>query len=450
MTYTVPQSSWFSPWMAEPPEARPPLEGSLSVDAAVIGAGYTGLSAAIALREAGLDVAVLERETAGFGASGRNAGHLTPTVGKDLPTLLRVFGKERGRRLVSLAEEAIGFVERAIERFHIDCEYDATGNVIAAVHRKQQARLERAAEAAGALGARVTFLPFEEMRRRGLPRAFVCGAMEGRGGTLHPGRYVRGLRRAAIESGVRLFEGTPVLSVQEGTRLVLRTPKGQVEAPQLVLGTNAFTPELGWLRNRILRLSVSLFETEPLSPAQLDAVGWRGREGIYTAHESLESYRLTRRGTIVGGSKRVRYGFRGRALPDRDDAIFALIEGVFRDRFPELSQLRIAHFWSGPIAFTLDFLPLLGRGGKHGNVFHGVGYAGHGVALASYAGSILADMMLERPSAGAVLTERFCPPLPPEPLRWLTVHGINQVLAAIDRRVDRAAKRESRATAPVH
>ena len=133
-------------------------------------------------------------------------------------------------------------------------------------------------------------------------------------------------------------------------------------------------------------------------------MGWQGREGIYTAHEMLESYRLTDDGRIVGGAKVVRYGYGGRALPYDDPGTFAIIEQAFRDRFPELADLDVTDRWGGPIAFALDFLPVLGRAGKHGNIFYSLAYAGHGLPLASYAGVLLTDLMAGREGPGRALT----------------------------------------------
>jgi gamma-glutamylputrescine oxidase len=434
-------STAISPWMDPPPTPAPPLQGELRVDVAVVGAGYTGLSAALALREEGLSVAVLERDFAGFGASGRNAGHLTPTIGKDLPTLARLYGRERARDFVAFAEAAVEHVESAISRYAIDCAYNASGNVVAAIHPRQHARLEAVAREAAELGAKVTFLSPEEMRRRGIPRAFTAGYLEERGGTLHPGRYVRGLRNAALEAGVAIFERTPVVGLTEGREVTLATPSGRVAAPRVVIGMNAFTPQFRMLRSIVLPVWVSLFETAPLAEAHRSAIDWRGREGIYTAHEALESYHLTASGTIVGGAKRVRYRFGGRPAPEQHPPTFALLERTFRARFPELRDLPIAHFWSGPIAFTLDFLPAIGRKGTHKNVYYAVGYAGHGVAQASYTGAALADFLADRKGPSELLTRRFRLPLPPEPFRWLVFQALTGIFGFVDARLDRAALR---------
>jgi gamma-glutamylputrescine oxidase len=428
-------------WMEEVMDApAPPYRGEGAVDVAIVGAGFTGLSAAIALRAAGASVTVVEREIAGFGASGRNAGHLTPTIGKDLPTLARFYGRERAHGLIALVQRAIGHVETTIAQHGIDCAYEPVGNVMAAVHEKQHHALDRAAEAAGVLGFDGEMLEPAVMRERQLPRAFTRGFLMRRGGILNPGRYVRGLRRVALAAGAVLHEHTPVLHLEDGDPLVLTMPGGRLRAREVILATNAYTPDLGWLGSRVLRLYVYLFATAPLTAAQREKIGWGGREGIYTAHEMLESYRLTSDQRIVGGAKLVRYGYGGRPLFD-DPATFVAIEDAFRLRFPELADVRITHRWGGPIGFALDFLPAVGSAGRHGNVYYSVGYAGHGIALASYAGTMLTDMIAGRDGPGEALWGRRQVPLPPEPLRWLVVKALTGVFGAIDRRVDDALKR---------
>jgi gamma-glutamylputrescine oxidase len=428
-------------WMEEVTDAPAPAwRGEGAVDIAIIGGGFTGLSAAIALRAAGASVVVLEQAIAGFGASGRNAGHLTPTIGKDLPTLARFYGRERAQGLVALVQHAIGHVESTIAQHGIDCAYEPVGNVMAAVHERQHHALDRAAAAAEALKLDGELLEPEAMRKRSIPQAFTRGFLMRKGGILHPGRYVRGLRRVALAAGAVLHEHTRVLHLEDGDPVILTMAGGRLRAREVVLGTNAYTPDLGWLGSRVLRLYVYLFATAPLTERQRLKLGWGGREGIYTAHEMLESYRLTADQRIVGGAKLVRYGYGGRPMFD-DPGTHAAIEDAFRARFPELSDVRITHRWGGPIGFSLDFLPAVGRTGRHRNIYYSIGYAGHGVALASYAGTMLTDLIAERDGPGEALWSRRQVPLPPEPLRWLVVKGLTGVMGAIDRRVERAVGR---------
>jgi len=415
-----------------------PLTGDVDADVAIVGGGFTGLSAAIALRAAGHSVVVLEQAHVGFGASGRNAGHLTPVIGKDLPTLAMLFRK-RARDLIALVELAIEHVEQAIAAHGIDCAYEPVGNVLAAIHPKQHGMLDKAAKAAAGVGLASEMLEPEAMRARDLPAAFTRGLLMRRGGILHPGRYVQGLRRAAESAQTLVFERTPVVRIEEGSPAAVITPAGRVRARAVVLATNAYTPALGWLRGTIARFHVYLFATAPLAEADRAAIGWRGREGIYTAHEMLESYRLTDDQRIVGGAKTVRYGFDGRALPD-DPATFAFIEAAFRDRFPALRHVPVTHRWGGPIAFALDFLPAVGVTGTYRNVYYSAGYAGHGIAMGSYAGTMIADLLLGRDGPGRALWGHRKMPMPPEPLRWLVAKGLVAAFGAVDRRVDRLVR----------
>jgi glycine/D-amino acid oxidase-like deaminating enzyme len=246
-----------------------------------------------------------------------------------------------------------------------------------------------------------------------------------------------GLRRHALDAGVRLFEGTPVEAIEDGAPVRLRCRGGVVTADRVVLATNAYAAALGWKPRAVAPVRVSLFETAPLAPDQLGALGWQGREGVYTAHEILESYRLTLRGTIVGGSKTVRYAWRSRLAPGYDPEAFAAITHAFRERFPTLATAPIESVWGGWIGLTLDFLPMLGAAGAHGNVLYGWGYAGHGVAQATLMGAMLAERVQGRTHPAEAALARKERSWPPEPLRWLGAKLLTGVLSAVDARTDR-------------
>jgi gamma-glutamylputrescine oxidase len=432
----------LSPWVTTPEPLAPALAGDIKADVVVIGGGYTGMSTALTLRERGVDVVLLEQQFCGFGASGRNAGHLTPTIGKDAPTLQLMFGKERAGALMRFADRAVLYAEAVIAKYLIDCEYVATANIITGVHPKQEKALRKAAEIGASLGAEVTFLDSTEMRARNLPPAFLFGVLEGCGGHLHPGKYVMGLRKAMLKS-VRAFEQSQVTKIEEGPKVTVRTANGSVTADRLVIATNAFTPvTLKRLGNRICPVRVSLFRTAPLDAGQRAAVGWPGREGVYTAHEILESYRIGADHRIIGGSKVVNYVYGGGLAPAEQPEAFAALERAFRDRFPMLDAVPIECFWGGWIGMTLDFLPLCGTSGKHGNVFYGAAYNGHGIAQATYMGRLLADSVMHVDNEDAELLARRGIPIPPEPLRWLLVKSLIGLFAGMDARVDRQLARK--------
>lgn len=250
----------ISPYLEQPLDVQPALDADIEADVAIVGGGLTGLSTALALKRAGVNPVLIEREFCGFGASGRNAGHLTPKIGKDMPTLLTLFGEERAGALVRFADHCVHRTEQVIDELGVDCDYLPSGNIMTVVHAKQEKRLRRAAEVAAKMGAKVRFLASAEMRERGIPASFLCGALEAAGGTLHPGKLMLGLRSAALQAGIRIYEQTPVLQVQEGVRATLRTPRGTLRADRLVMASNAYTREIGRPGRKVFALYVTLFE----------------------------------------------------------------------------------------------------------------------------------------------------------------------------------------------
>ncbi len=435
-----------SPWPSPSQPTAAPLQGATSADVAIVGGGITGLSAALALQEEGLDVAVLEARRAGYGASGRNAGHLAPTIGKDLPHLLRMCGVERARALLSLADASVVYTEEMISRHAIDCDYEDSGNIVAAVHASQFNRLDKAESVAATCGVPGRLLGPDEMRERRLPGCFLRGYFESRGGILNPLAYTLGLKAAAESAGARVYEDSPVVAVESGSRPRLLTAAGEISASHLIVATNAYAagPELPRrLRSVLMPLYVQLFQTAPLDAEQLGRIGWNGREGVYTAHEALENFRLTRDDRILGGSKYVRYAYGGGRLRDKDGHVAIRLERVFRKRFPELSDVAITDHWGGRIGLGLDFLPAIGRLPGRENVLYSIAYAGHGLPMATLAGSMLADLISGREGPGAALWNRRRIPLPPEPFRWLAFNGLSRIFDWLDRRVDRRIEEES-------
>lgn len=439
----------ISPYVEPPPARLPALDADLRADVAVVGGGYTGLSTALALQESGVEAVVLERDFCGYGASGRNAGHLTPTICKDLPTAYLLFGRDTASQLVRFADHCVEHAEALIERLAIDCDYHAGGNIMTVVHPSQEGRLRKAAARARALGAKLRFIERDEMRERGLPPAFLSGALEEAGGTLHPGKLVLGLRRVALERGIRIFEGTTVERIEHGRPARVLTPGGTVSAGKVLLAANAYAGEIARPGHRIVPVYISMFESAPLSAAQRAAIGgWTGREGVYTAHESLESYRLTARGTIVGGSKDVQYFYD--CAPHNHggdgDARKGSVIGAFRARFPQLAGLPIEHAWAGWCGMTLNFLPIVGRSPEHPDFYYGIGYNGHGVAQATAMGPLLADLMLGRRNPWHDVICRKPAWLPPKPLRYVVVKSLLGIVNGVDRYVDQriAAERVDR------
>lgn len=427
----------ISPWVDRPTQTCPPLIGQERADVVIIGGGFTGLSTAISLREAGVDVVLVEKDFCGMGASGRNAGHLTPTIGKDFPTMVKTLGKERAVELARFADRAVHYTEAMIGKLGVDCEYVPTGNIITGLHPRHRKPLAEGAELAARLGVELEFLDEAEVRRRKLPGHVRFGMIEKAGGHLHPGKYVLALRQAAIDAGARIFEDSAITRIEDsGSPVVVHTADGSVTAEKLVVATNGYTPTtLGRMRSKVFPVRVTLFRTGVLTDEQWRRIGWEGREALYTAHEVMENYRPQGDGRISGGSKNVQYGYGSTLTTGYLPEVFEQWREVFAQRFPEIPDVKIESFWGGWLGLTLDFLPIH-QANARGTVFYGIGYNGHGIAQGTYAGPMLADQVLGRPNAEVELFRRWMLPLPPEPLRWLVVKGLLSSLYRIDRKVD--------------
>ncbi len=429
----------YSAWEDQPENLQASFSGDSKAEVAVIGGGFTGLMAAITLADRGVDVVLLEQEFCGFGASGRNAGHLTPTIGRDIANCLKTFGQEKGIRLARFAEEAVSFTEQVFGTYGIDCDYIQCGNIIAGVHEKQRSSLVKAAAAVSGSGVQMRFMDEDEMRQRNLPNAFKFGIQEQSGGLLNPGKYVMALRQVAIDKGIRVCEQTPVTKLQPGTKIEVHTSRGRLTADKALIATNAFTaPNLDRMHRTVVPMRVTLFNTRPLTDTEMGNVGWQTRQGIYTAHLALENYRLTADNRISGGSKWVQYGYGSQLVSGNQPDLFNKFEALLKVRFPELPDLKIETFWGGWIGMTLDMLPVCGADRHSTNLFHSVGYNGHGIAQATRLGHVMAHEILGEPQAEVSLLKRRLLPIPPEPLRWLGVKAVELAFNGIDKRVDQA------------
>ncbi|WP_116050857.1 NAD(P)/FAD-dependent oxidoreductase [Amycolatopsis palatopharyngis] len=382
----------FSGWVDPPPDVLPALAGDLTCEVAVVGGGLGGMSTALRLAERGQDVVLLEAEFCGHGSSSRNAGQLAGAPGGDIQ-LLNLFFRKKMPGMIRLAEHAAYHVEDLIKKHDIDCDYEQTGNVFAAVSRGQMGRVRRVVKILQRAGGHVELGTSEEL---GIPRGFLGGMRETVGGIMNPGRFTSGVRQALLCTPARVFEQTKVTDIRHGRgQVAITTPQGEVRANKVVLATNAYAGE--W-EVTPPRLSVPIWvievETEPIDPARLAALGWTSRSGLVTQHNIMENYRLTSRGTIVFGVRRLERG-RTYPLPRRepDPALVEELAAAFATRFPALSDVAIDRAWGGWIAITSSWLPLAGQ--IDDNLFYSIACNGHGLAQAPYVGSLIADLLVD-------------------------------------------------------
>ena len=427
-------------WVEKPADMQPALEGNVTADVVIIGAGFAGLCAALELAAKGRSVVLLEREFAGFGASGRNAGYLAGAIGIEYELFHKKVSHETGKEVVRYYEDSVTFVEGKLKEYSIECDYNQSGIVRAGVHASQEGRLRKGMKVGASFGFKSVFLDQAAMRSRGIPPAFLFGEYTAHGGTLHPGKYVMGLRRAALRAGVRLYENTPLLSYTEGPVIKVTTPRGSVSAPAMLFASNAYTPQNGLLADKVVPLRVSAIETEPLSAAQLKSLGWHGREGIMTAHWIMESFRLTPHNTLLVTTKRIQspYGSRTPNVPAYDS--YSELRVALHDRLPTLKDIAVRACWSGYVSAANDALPTVGVTGANRNIYYTAGCSGHGVAPQSLMGHMLAGQILGVEDPLLMALRRKQQSMLPEPLQWAATKLTLGLVGIIDGNTNRKAR----------
>lgn len=429
-------------WVEPPLDRQQPLVGDADADVIVAGGGFAGLSTALELVASGARVILLERDFCGFGASGRNAGYLAGGQGVKFGLFAKRLGEEQTREIVRFYQEGVSYVEDRLRAYGIDCDYLQTGLLRTAIHPSQEKMLRAKMEMSVRFGAPSHFLASEDLRARGIPPAFLCATHSPNGGTLHPGKYVMGLRRAAIEAGVSIFEDSALLSwEEEGAAIRCRTSRGTAKAPFLVLATNAYTPGLGLLRNLVSPIRVSAIETAPLSPDQLARLGWQGREGIVTQHISMESLRLTVDNKLILTTKRLDYLYGSRTPNTPDELAYRALAKTLHERLPMLGDVAVQSCWTGYISLAQDGLPVVGQTGDRQAVFYTAGCNGHGVGTQSLIGRLLAERIGgSEPPLLAALRHKT-PRVPPEPARWIGLKSALRAADLLDSRMDRKARK---------
>jgi gamma-glutamylputrescine oxidase len=443
MSGSVPFSS-TSFWLEGVAQARAPirrLQGHHDFDVVIVGGGFTGLSAAITLKQAGLSVAVVEKEHSGYGASGRNCGQVGVQLGTSPIKTLKQHGLERTQQLANVLKSAIATVQRNIAISGMPCDYVNNGNITTAVHDDQIDRINKTAEICNTVGLRSTILDRRALRDRGIPSSMVYGFHEEIGGTINPAKYALCLHKRAEQLEIPVFEDSPVQNIKLGKRVHISTSHGSTSSAYCVIATNAYSGELCVLNSAILPLSVSVIVTAVLTREQRQRLEWPNEEGLHTTHRLIENIRLTPDGRILIGTKRARCGYGLHHPPANDQQLFGELEQVLRERLPQLKDVQVERGWTGRIAVSSDFLPNVGHLGQSKNIVYSVGYGGHGIAMASECGAIAAGLLLDKdPGDAAVLINRRKLPIPPEPFRYVGARLMLASMAASDRRIDSKAR----------
>ena len=426
-------------WLDRPdaPAPRAPLDGGVEADLVVVGGGLTGLWTALLAAEEGKRVVLLEAERIAFGASGRNGGFCAASLTHGISNGLARWPGEM-EALERMGRENLDAIRAAVARYGIDCGWEATGVIDVATAPHQLAWLAEEAEQQrrARLGRRAA-------RRGGDARAGRLAHLRGRpvdarrdrarrsgAAVLGPGACLRGRGRA-------VFERTPVTRLAaDGAGVRAETAGGAVRARRALLATAAYPPLVRAIRRYVVPVYDYVLVTEPLSPAQRDAIGWRGRQGLSDVTNQFHYYRQTDDHRILWGGYDAIYDFGGRVGPERDQraATFSLLAEHFFTTFPQLEGLRFSHRWGGAIDTSTRFSALWGSalGGRAAYV---VGFTGLGVGASRFAARVGLDLLDGRATERTRLemVRRRPLPFPPEPARWAAIQITRRALARADR-----------------
>jgi putative aminophosphonate oxidoreductase len=442
------RSLWLQQVLPDsPPQA--PLIGAHRADVAIIGGGYVGLWSAIRIKERdpGCDVVLLEQDICGGGASGRNGGMVLSWWPK-LASLVKLCGAEEAVRLGRASEAAIDELRRFCDAHGIDCHFQRGGLLWTATTPAQMGAWESVLRLSERLDVNA-FQPItgDELARRTGSRTHLAGVLEPTAATVQPAALARGLRRVALELGVRIFERSRVTSFTRERPLAIRTAgPALLAADRLIVATNAWAAALPELRRSLVVVSSDIVATAPI-PERLGQIGWTRGEGITDSQTMVNYYRTTHDGRIAFGKGTARLAYAGRigTAFDRSPRRTEMVVAELRRTYPALTEVSIEYDWGGPIDRTPNSVPVLGRLGGRDHILYGVGWSGNGVGPSLLGGRILSSLALgiDDRWSQTPLVDRPHDRFPPEPVRFL---GGQIVRRAVLRKecAERAQSRPSR------
>ncbi|MDM0044735.1 FAD-dependent oxidoreductase [Variovorax dokdonensis] len=416
---------WIEQALFDGGELAPALQGDTQADVCIIGGGFTGLWTAIQAKQQSpeLDIVILESDLCGAGASGRNGGCLLTWSAKYF-TLERLFGEAEAVRMVKASEDAVGHIAAFCKAHGIDAELRMDGTLYTATSQAQigtMAPVMRALEARGIHSYRD--LPADEVARRSGSARNLAGVYSPHAATVHPGKLVRGLRRVALEMGIRIHERTPMVDFVPGPPAQVRTPAGSVRARKLVLAMNAWMASAFPQFERSIAIVSSDMVITERCPDLLRQSGLVDGVSVLDSRTFVYYYRSTADGRLMLGKGGNTFAWRGRVAPifDQRSPYEEQLTHALRDFFPALANTPITASWNGPSDRSVTGFPFFGRYEGQPHIYYGFGYSGNGVGPSYMGGQILSSLLLDLDNAWtrSPIVRGPLGQFPPEPMRYV-------------------------------
>lgn len=414
------KSMWAA--TAAPAPELPALQGDVTADMVIIGAGFTGMSTAyhVARRFPDRHVVVLEAKRVGNGASGRSGGMALNWING-----VHAETPERAKRVYGATRAGLDWIAKVIDEHKLDVRFNRIGCMDAYTNAQRAEEAHASAERLSSWGIPVKYLSGAELDTRMRARGVVGAVFDPGTGQLHGLDLLRGLTPVVSGYGVRMYENSPVVAIEEGKTHVVRTPSGSVRAPALVLATNGYTGRLGYFKYGIFPLHSHVIATEPLPLERWRELGWGETAGFCDDMDRIAYTSMSADGRLLiggGGNGAYSYVYGGRtAFPTDPTKQYEFVHGILKRYFPDAADVRIAQRWTGTLGITMTRVCSIGVTGEHKNVYHGLGYSGHGVVLANLAGQVICDLYSDNhdPWRDLPFYQRRLDGIPPEPLRWV-------------------------------
>ena len=382
-------------WLDTAPSFTGGAEGPVSgpADVVVVGAGFTGLSAALALARRGASVTVLEAGRVIGEASGRNGGHCSSGVAHDFATLAARLGLDTARASYQAFAAAVDTVEAVVKQEAIDCDFMRNGKLKLASKPEHYDKLARSCELLRReADPHVEMVPAADIRAEVGSGKFFGGLLQKTSAQMHVGRFGVGLAHAAVRHGARIAEQAPVTRMdrQSDGRFRVTSGRGTIDAGQVLLATgNPRTGPFSYLRRRMVSVGAFIIATEPLDAAVVQRL-LPHRRNYVNSKNFVNYFRVTPDNRLVFGG-RARFAV---SNPRSDEKSGRILLATLEEFFPELRGVRIDYCWGGMVDMTADRLP---RAGEDGGLYYATGYSGHGVQMSVHMGQVMADVMGGRP-----------------------------------------------------
>jgi glycine/D-amino acid oxidase-like deaminating enzyme len=442
----------YSLWLdavADELEPRPALSGDVEIDVAIVGAGYTGLWTAYYLleRKPDLSVAIVEKEIAGFGASGRNGGWCSALFAASLDKIAKLYDRDAALGMQYALFGTVDEIGEVCGKENIDADFHKGGTLTLVTSATQEQRVREHIEDARRWGLgeeHYRWLDEGETKARVIVDGCVGSVYTPHCARIQPAKLARGLARVVEAKGGRIYEKTPALDIRPG---LVKTPSGEVRAKTVVRATEGYTARLPRMRREVVPLYSLMIATEPLPPETWAAIGWDDAETLHDGRHLLIYLQRTADDRIAIGGRGAPYSF-GSRIEDSFDQGAPIHDALHRtlvEMFPVLAGAAVTHRWGGSLGVPRDWFSSVGIDRQTRMAWAG-GYVGDGVATSNLAGRTLRDLILGRETELTRLpwVNHHSRRWEPEPLRWAGINLALKLMASADRQEERTGRTTKR------